>query len=106
APRRRLRAALALLVGGAVPLAAALALQFAGTGQWAPLTTSSGINLSIGYHEGSTGTYELPWERRAAQFAARYTDLEEASVRRASLEAGRALTPRQASAHWTQQALT
>jgi len=82
-----------------------LALNVAGTGQWVPLTTSSGINLSLGYHAGANGTFDEPWERAASQFAARHTEPEEAMIARASAETGQALTAQQASAYWQRQAL-
>jgi Flp pilus assembly protein TadD len=97
---------LALLAGGvALPLAAVLALNVAGTGQWVPLTTSAGINLSLSYHDGATGTFDEPWERSSPEFAARHTEPEEAMVARASTETGRALTPQQASIYWRDRAL-
>jgi len=103
---RRAHAALAPLAAGvALPLAVVLALNLAGTGQWVPLTTSAGINLSLSYHEGATGVFEEPWERSASHFAATHTEPEEAMVTRASAEVGHALTPQQASDYWRARAL-
>ena len=103
--RYALRPLLALVGGSALPLAVVLALNVAGTGQWVPLTTSSGINLSLGYHAGANGTFDEPWERTDPQFSARHTEPEEAMIARASQESGRALTAQQASVYWTRQAL-
>ena len=103
--RYALRPLLTLVGGTALPLAVVLALNVAGTGQWVPLTTSSGINLSLGYHAGANGTFDEPWERTDPQFAARHTEPEEAMIARASLESGRVLTGQQASVYWTRQAL-
>ena len=106
AGRRRAWRPLGALAGGvALPLAIVLALNVAGSGQWVPLTTSFGINLSLGYHEGATGTFEEPWERADPDFAARHVEPEEAMVERASLETGRALDAREASAYWAHRAL-
>jgi 4-amino-4-deoxy-L-arabinose transferase-like glycosyltransferase len=106
AGRQRALAPLLALAGGtALPLAAVLALNVAGTGQWVPLTTSFGINLSLGYHAGANGTFDEPWERTDSQFAARHTEPEEAMIARASVETRRALTAQQASAYWRGQAL-
>src|SRR5207247_1525324 len=66
---------------------------------------SGGINLYIGNHPGATGAYDEPWADRDAQFAARHTELEEASIRMASTLAGRDLTPEQASGLWAGKAL-
>ncbi len=95
----------ALALGTALPLAAVLALNVAGTGQWVPLTTSAGINLSLGYHAGANGTFDEPWERDDPQFAARHTEPEEAMIARASAETGRPMTAQQASAYWGRRAL-
>ncbi|HEY6867517.1 MAG TPA: hypothetical protein VI792_09680 [Candidatus Eisenbacteria bacterium] len=97
---------LAALAGGvALPLATVLALNVAGSGQWVPLTTSFGINLSLGYHEGANGTFSEPWEREDPEFSAQHVEPEDAMVARASLETGRALDARAASAYWTRRAL-
>ena len=101
----RWRAVGALAAGAVLPLALVVALNFAAAGRWIPLATSRGINLYIGNHEGATGTYDEPWSKQSAQFAARYTELEEASTRWASQRSGRALTPEQASDYWTAQAV-
>jgi 4-amino-4-deoxy-L-arabinose transferase-like glycosyltransferase len=95
----------ALALGTALPLTAVLALNVAGTGQWVPLTTSSGINLSLGYHAGANGTFDEPWERADPQFAARHTEPEEAMIARAAAETGRPMTAQQASAYWAGKAL-
>jgi len=105
AARQRLRSTLALVAGVALPLAAVLGLNVAGTGQWVPLTTSGGINLSLGFHPGATGTYDEPWEREAPDFSARHTEPEEAMIAWASARMGRALTPQEASAYWGGKAL-
>jgi len=105
AGRAALRSLAPLAAGVALPLAAVLALNVAGTGQWVPLTTSAGINLSLSYHDGATGTFDEPWERSSPEFAARHTEPEEAMVARASAETGRALTPQQASTYWRDRAL-
>ena len=106
APRGRMRCSLTFLAGAGLPLALFVTLNVAGTGRWVPLTTSGGINLSIGYHQGSNGTYEEPWEKQAPQFAAQHTELEEASLAMASTQVGRTLTPQEASSYWTHQALS
>jgi tetratricopeptide (TPR) repeat protein len=103
--RHALRPVLALSAGVALPIAAVLALNLAGSGQWVPLTTSGGINLSLAYHSGATGTFEEPWERGASHFAARHTEPEEAMIARAAAELGHAVTPQQASEYWGRQAI-
>jgi len=103
--RRALAPVLAVAAATALPVALVLALNVAGTGQWVPLTVSSGINLSLGYHAGADGTFEEPWERSATQFAARHTDPGEAMIARASQETGRAMTGQQASDYWRDKAL-
>src|SRR5262249_3135914 len=70
------------------------------TGQWVPLTTSGGINLALGYHDGATGTYDEPWEREAPEFSAQHIEPEEAMIGWASKKSGRALTPQEASRYW------
>ncbi len=95
----------ALALGTALPLAVVLALNVAGTGQWVPLTTSSGINLSLGYHAGADGTFDEPWERADPQFAARHTEPEEAMIARAAAESGEPMRAQQASAYWGRKAL-
>jgi Tfp pilus assembly protein PilF len=101
----RWRAAGAVAVGAVLPLALVVGLNFAAAGRWIPLATSRGINLYIGNHEGATGTYDEPWAKQSAQFAARYTELEDASTRWASQRSGRALSPEQASDYWSAQAV-
>ena len=103
--RRALAPLLALAVGVAVPIAIVLALNVAGSGRWVPLTTSGGINLSLGYHAGATGTYDEPWERKAPEFSARHTEPEEAMIAMASAETGRPLSPEEASAYWGRKAV-
>jgi Flp pilus assembly protein TadD len=105
APQGRARSASSFLAASLVPLALVTTLNVAGTGQWVPLTTSAGINLSIGYHPGAAGTYEEPWENEAPQFAAQHPDLEEASITMASMRVGHPLTPQQASAYWQRLAM-
>jgi tetratricopeptide (TPR) repeat protein len=103
--RDAIRGLASFALGVALPLAAVLALNVVGTGQWVPLTTSSGINLYLGYHPGATGTFEEPWEHEAPEFAARNIAWEETSLARASIEAGHPLTPQQASDWWRQKAV-
>ncbi|TMQ52480.1 MAG: tetratricopeptide repeat protein [Candidatus Eisenbacteria bacterium] len=105
ARKHRLGAGTALLGGAALPLVLVVLLDFVAAGQWVPLATSGGINLYIGNHPGATGAYDEPWADRDAQFAARHTELEEASIRMASTLAGRDLTPEQASGLWAGKAL-
>jgi len=95
-----------VLLGGAIALTPAAALGRTASGEWFPLTTSFGINLYIGNHPGARGTYDEPWEAAHPQFAARYTILEEASLRMASSRVGRDLTPSEASSFWTREALS
>jgi 4-amino-4-deoxy-L-arabinose transferase-like glycosyltransferase len=102
---RRMRSLVALAAGAAIPLGLVLTLNVAGSGQWVPLTTSGGINLSLGFHDGASGTYDEPWERESPEFSARHTEPEAAMTAWASSRTGRALDPRQASAYWTRQAL-
>lgn len=104
-PRNRRGTVGGFLVGAALPLALVAGLNVMGSGQWVPLTTSAGINLSIGYHPGATGTYEEPWEKSDAGFSARHTELEEASVAVASREAGHPLSAQAASTFWARKAL-
>ena len=103
--RRVRRPVLALAGGVAAPLAVVLALNVAGSGQWVPLTISAGINLSLGYHPGATGTFEEPWEKSSPHFAALHPEPEEAMTAMASAEVGRTLTPREASAYWGRKAV-
>ena len=104
--RRRAIRALAAFAGGvALPLALTLTLNLAGSGQWVLLTTSFGINLSLGYHEGAPGTFEEPWERDAPEFAAQHTEPEEASIAMASRQLGHPVTPQESSRYWTGRAL-
>jgi len=86
------------------PLLVVLGLNVAGTGQWVPLTTSGGINLSLGYHEGATGTYDEPWEREAPEFSAQHTEPEEAMIAWAGRKLGHPATPQEASRYWAGQA--
>ncbi len=104
---RRARAipAAAVAIGAAFPLLFVVLLNLAASGQWIPLATSRGLNLSIGFHPGATGTYDEPWADRASQFSAQHTDLEESSVAMASMLSGRTLTPEGASDFWTAQAV-
>ena len=102
---RRFRRVAQFGAGVAMPLLIVLALNVAGTGQWVPLTTSGGINLSLGYHDGATGTYDEPWEREAPEFSAQHTEPEEAMTAWASIKSGRTLSPQQASRYWLGQAL-
>jgi tetratricopeptide (TPR) repeat protein len=104
---RRARAipAAAVAVGAAFPILVVVLLNLAASGQWIPLATSRGLNFSMGFHPGATGTYDEPWADRAPQFNAQHTDLEESSVRMASMLSGRALTPEGASDFWTAQAM-
>lgn len=106
APGAAMRTFACVLAGTALPLATVLALNVAGTGQWVPLTTSSGINLYLGYHPGATGTFEEPWEQEAPEFTARSGAWEETSIARASIEAGHPLTPQQASEWWQHKAFS
>jgi Flp pilus assembly protein TadD len=105
ARRDRVRTSAVLLAGVAVPLAIVLALNVAGTGQWVPLTTSGGINLALGYHDGATGTYDEPWEREAPEFSAQHREPEEAMTAWASLRTGRPLSTQEASAYWGREAV-
>jgi hypothetical protein len=106
AGRRRIAGTLGpLLAGGALPLLVVLGLNVAGTGQWIPLTTSGGINLALGYHDGANGTYDEPWEREAPEFSARHLEPEEAMTAWASRKLGRPLTTQEASAYWGREAL-
>jgi tetratricopeptide (TPR) repeat protein len=102
---RRVRRVALFGAGALAPLLVVLALNVAGTGQWVPLTTSGGINLSLGYHDGATGTYDEPWEREAPEFSAQHTEPEEAMTAWASIKTGRVLTPQEASKYWLGQAL-
>lgn len=92
-----------VLVGAALPVLAVGALNLAGTGRWIPMTTSTGINLAVGYHARATGTFEEPWT--TSQLTSRNTDIEQASVLVASRESGRALTPEEASTYWAHRAI-
>ena len=106
AGRRRAVATLApLALGGALPLLVVLALNVAGTGQWIPLTTSGGINLALGYHDGATGTYDEPWEREAPEFSARHLEPEEAMTAWAAKKLGHPATTQEASAYWLARTL-
>jgi hypothetical protein len=91
--------------GIALPLLVVLGLNVAGTGQWVPLTTSGGINLSLGYHEGATGTYDEPWEREAPEFSAQHIEPEEAMTAWAAIKLGHPVTTQEASRYWLKQAL-
>jgi tetratricopeptide (TPR) repeat protein len=82
-----------------------LILNVAGTGQWVPLTTSTGINLSIGYHAGADGTFREPWEDTSPEFAASHTELAEASRKMASVQVGREIDARGASQYWKNEAI-
>ena len=105
ARRDRARTSAALLAGVAAPLAIVLALNVAGTGQWVPLTTSGGINLALGYHDGATGTYDEPWEREAPEFSAQHREPEQAMTAWASRRAGRSLSTQEASVYWGGEAV-
>jgi tetratricopeptide (TPR) repeat protein len=102
---RRLRAAGALLMGALLPLAAVGVLNHRAAGDWVPLATSRGVNLWIGNHPGADGTYAEPWAAEHPEFAARHTELEEASIAMAERLTGRTLTPEQASSYWAGRAL-
>ena len=101
----KLRAGVSVLAGAAVPVSLYLILNVAGTGQWIPLTTSTGINMSIGYHAGADGTFREPWEGEAPEFAATHTEPCEASRKMASIRVGRELDAREASRYWEDQAI-
>lgn len=102
---RSLQTGSIVAVGSLLPLLAVFVLNVAGTGQWVPLTTSTGINLSIGFHSGAQGTFEEPWASGPSEFLAQETELETASIAMASREAGRPLSPMEASSHWTHKAV-
>src|SRR5262249_38203428 len=98
------QAATAVLAGAALPVSMYLILNVAGTGQWVPLTTSSGINLSIGYHAGAHGTDREPLEDDTEVIAS-HPGLAEASRTMASMRSGRELDARAASKYWTDAAI-
>lgn len=102
----RRSAVIPFLAGLAGPLLVVLALNVAGTGQWVPLTTSGGINLALGYHDGANGTYDEPWEHEAPEFSAQHVEPEEAMIAWASLETGRTLSPQEASRYWLDRTLS
>ena len=102
---RAWRRVLALGAGTALPVLVVLALNVAGTGQWVPLTTSAGINLSLSYHDGATGTYDEPWERESPEFSARHVEPEEAMIAWASARMGCPVSAMEASDYWRRQAL-
>jgi 4-amino-4-deoxy-L-arabinose transferase-like glycosyltransferase len=103
--QKRLYTAAVVIGSAALPLLMVLTLNVVGARSWVPLTTSFGINLSIGYHRGAEGTFREPWSAKESEFAARETNLERSSVMIASREAGRRLTPQEASSHWARVAL-
>ncbi len=106
APRDRVKSVFAAGAGLSLPLLMVLALNVAGTGQWVPLTTSGGINLSLGYHSGADGTYDEPWEREAPEFSAQHIEPEEAMTAWAARKLGHPVTTQQASAYWGREAVS
>jgi 4-amino-4-deoxy-L-arabinose transferase-like glycosyltransferase len=99
----RLSGPAALFAAAACVIAPVAWTNHAVSGRWVLLTTSGGINFAIGNHEGATGTFDEPWQAEDAHAAARETDLQEASLRRARAGSGRTLDPVEASAWWWSQ---
>jgi tetratricopeptide (TPR) repeat protein len=101
-PRRAgARAAVSLMAAGTIALVPVAAANLAASGRFVLLTTSSGINFSIGNHAGARGTFAEPWDEGDDPHAtARDTDLERSSLDRARRLSGRPLDPVEASGFW------
>ncbi|MGH9870559.1 MAG: glycosyltransferase family 39 protein [Candidatus Polarisedimenticolia bacterium] len=100
--RARLRGAACLLGASALVLAPVAWMNHAASGRWVLLTTSGGINFSIGNHPGARGTFEEPWSADT-HATARDTDLESASQAWASRGAGSPLDAVETSRWWWAQ---
>ena len=96
APRRRAQAA-AFAFGTAAVLATTLLYNGIAGRTWTPISVNAGVNFYIGNNPEATGAYSRPEGLREER------DL--LGIAAASRAAGRPLTPREASAHWTGRAL-
>lgn len=105
APTARRAAGIAVMAAGSAVLLAVSGLNYASSGKWVLLTTSSGINFYIGNNESARGTFDEPWARSDPEFAASHFDLEESSLTMARRLSGRELDAVGASRFWMSEGL-